>query len=91
MSTTQAREPDGLDAVSRARLSEADRALMMAVAERELAQGKISFEEYADIRDRCHVSFAQALNRVVDRVKSVVRPGGGAGSAPKPTMTPRHA
>jgi hypothetical protein len=43
------------------RLSDADRSLMLSVADREWAQGKISFEEYEYIQDRCRVRPGAAL------------------------------
>jgi hypothetical protein len=53
------------------RLSDADRALMLAVAEREWAQGKISIEEYQYIQDECRVhpgaALAQRFLRLIGR------------------------
>src|ERR1700682_305506 len=46
---------------TRPRLTDADRALILAVAGRELAQGKISIEEYEYLQDQCRVHPGAAL------------------------------
>jgi hypothetical protein len=51
------------------RLSDADRALMLAVADREFAQGKISVEEYDAIQERCRVRPADALRNLLERFR----------------------
>jgi hypothetical protein len=66
----------------RGRLSDADRALMLAVAEREWAQGKITVEEYQDTQDRCRVYPGAAL------IHGILRLAGGSGVARFPFGQP---
>jgi hypothetical protein len=64
------------------RLSDADRAFMQAVAEREWAQGKILFEEYQYIQDQCRVHLGAAL------LQRILRLAGGKGVARFPSGRP---
>jgi hypothetical protein len=50
------------------RLSGADRAFMLAVAERELLQGKIIREEYDYIQELCRAHPGVALRNLLHRV-----------------------
>ena len=70
-------------------LSDADRALMLAVAEREYAQGKICVEEYQAILERCRVPFGAGFRAFGQRAADLVRKLTAGG--PPRRMTPRQA
>ncbi len=91
MFKTQDSERARLDRQDRAGLSGADRAWMMAVAERELAQGKISVEEYRYIANRCRVSIGDTVSGLVARFRRATRFIRDRGSSSRSRMTPRHA
>ena len=90
MSKIMTTAPDVREERDRALLSDADRAWMMSVSERELAQGKITFEEYDYVRDRCRVSFMDTLKSTVDWLKSAVGRSNGESSPARRSMTPRR-
>ena len=91
MSKTQAPVNDGLEVQVRTKLSDADRALMLSVAEREIAQGKISIEEYDYIVERCRVSFGDTLRDLGSWLKKAVPFRGNVDAGPRRRMTPRQA
>jgi hypothetical protein len=81
---------DGFEEQARPKLSDADRALMMTVAERELSQGKISIEEYDYIVDRCRVSFGDTLRDLASWLKKAVPFTTDVAPRPRRRMTPRR-
>jgi hypothetical protein len=90
MSKIVTNAPDAREERGRARLSDADRAWMMSVSERELAQGKITIEEYEYVRDRCRVSFMDTLKGMVDWLKNAIGRSNGESSPARRSMTPRR-
>jgi len=84
------RENDGFGAGSA--LSDADRALMLAVAEREFAQGKIGEEEYEAILERCRVPFGAGFGNLWRWAADLIRRLTARDPAyPNSHMTPRQA